>query len=65
MTREYRKAALEKAIQKSLDGNLYYVLLNPNCINTFITSDASLAKFYVKRYGHRVYAKAKDGHMVL
>lgn len=63
--KEYRKQALNYAIQKSHDGNTYYVLLHPNCINTFVTADASLAKFYVKNYGHKVYAKAKDGYMIL
>lgn len=63
--KEYRQRALHYALEKSLDGNLYYVLLNPNCINTFVTDSKSLADFYVQRYGHRVYAKCKDGQMIL
>lgn len=63
MTKEDRKRALSYAIQQSKDGGLYYVLLN--AVNTFITSDESLAKFYVHHYGYRVYAKCKDGYMIL
>lgn len=65
MTREDRKTALNYTLQKSLDGKMYYLLLSGNCINTFITDDESLAKFYIKHYGHRLYAKCKDGQMIL
>jgi hypothetical protein len=63
MTKEYRKAALTKALQESLDGNLYYVLLGKN--STFITHYPDVANFYVHSHGYRVYAKCKDGHLFL
>lgn len=62
--KKYRHRALQAALEYSKDGSTQYVLLNPNCINTFVTSDKSLAEFYVTRYGHRIYAKCKDGHVI-
>lgn len=63
LTKEDRKKAVNYTIEKSLDGNMYYLLLSRNCINTFVTSDKSLADFYIKHYGHSLYAKCKDGHL--
>lgn len=64
MNREYRKAALAKALQKSLDKNLYYVLLHPNG-TTFITNQHEIAQFYTSKHRYRVYAKCQNGVMIL
>lgn len=63
ITRGNRRDALKKAIQKSQNGAVTYVLISNNSILT--TQDEEVAKTYVHTHGYRVYAKCKDGYMVL
>ena len=63
ITRGNRRDALKKAIQKSTNGEVTYVLISDNSILT--TQDEEVAKTYVYTHGYRVYAKCKDGYMVL
>lgn len=65
MTKKDRKEALDFTCQKSKDGNLYYLLLSRSGAESFITDDAEMAKYYVRNFGYKVYAKCQDGYMVL
>lgn len=63
MTREYRFTVLNTALRQSLDGNTYVVLLDKD--TAIIVQGDKQAANLVKLYGYRVYAKCKDGNMIL
>ena len=63
ITRGNRRAALKEAIQKSNNGETTYVLISDNSIT--ITQNEEEAKTCVHTHGYRVYAKCKDGYMIL
>ena len=63
MTRGQRREALKKAIHESKNGKVTYALISAN--DSVITQDEDEAKTYVHTHGYRVYAKCKDGYMVL
>ena len=63
MTREDRMTALKKALQRSLNGSLTFVLLKGEEI--YITQNIELAKHSVRNRGYKVYAKCKEGYMIL
>lgn len=63
MTKEFRKTVLNQAINQSKDGNLYVVLLDKD--TAMIVKGEKEAAFMVKTFAYRVYAKCKDGYMVL
>ena len=63
MTRECRKTVLSQAIRQSKDGKLYVVLLDRD--TAMIVEGEEKAASLAKMFGYRVYAKCKDGYMVL
>lgn len=62
-TREERKTALNAAIQQSKNGTETFVLIGKGEIR--ITQNPIEAKAFVRCFGYRLYAKAKDGYMIL
>lgn len=63
MTKEDRMNALRTAIKQSTNGVLTFVLLKADDIQ--ITQNATTAKAYVRAGGYKVYAKCRDGYMIL
>lgn len=62
-TREDRKNALHIAIEQSKNGVLTYVLIKGDKIHT--TQNQTTALAYARAGGYKVYAKCKDGYMIL
>jgi hypothetical protein len=63
MTREYRITVLKTALRQSKDGQLYVVLLDKD--TAMIVQGEKQAANLVQLFGYRVYAKCKDGYMIL
>ena len=61
ITRGKRRDALKKALQKSQNGEVTYVLISDNSI--LITQDEEVAKTYVHSHGYSIYAKCKDSRV--
>ena len=63
MTKEYRHTVLNQALRQSMDGQLCIVLLDKD--TAVIMHDERKAQNFVKMFGYRVYAKCKDGNLIL
>lgn len=63
MTLQAKQKAASKAIEKSMNGKLTFMLIKDN--EACITQNGSTAYRYVNDYGFKLYAKFKDGILTL
>ena len=63
MTLQQKQEIVSKAIKKSMNGKLTYVLIKDDA--SAIIQNGNLAYRYVRDYGFKLYAKCKDGILTL